>query len=171
MPPEVFLSYARADGETLAADLRQRLAREAPDIVVKYDRLFLGGGRDWWKQVAEAIEGVHFLVLLMTPAALASGNVQKEWRHARQQGVCVYPAKKTQNPPDFAKMPRWMSRAHFWPLLLAACALYKARKTVAAGQSAMTQTASVQVFCAIERQIPCMDGRRFGELVVSFAHD
>jgi len=26
MPPEVFLSYARADGEPLAADLPQRLA-------------------------------------------------------------------------------------------------------------------------------------------------
>src|SRR5579863_9391747 len=70
MPPEVFLSCARADGETLAADLRQRLAREAPDIVV------IEGGAGWWKRVAEAIDGVNFLVLLMTPAALASGNVQ-----------------------------------------------------------------------------------------------
>jgi hypothetical protein len=46
MPPDVFLSYPRADGETLAANLRQRLAREAPDIVVKYDRLCLEGGAD-----------------------------------------------------------------------------------------------------------------------------
>jgi hypothetical protein len=34
MPPKAFLSYARADGETLAADLRQFLTREAPDMLV-----------------------------------------------------------------------------------------------------------------------------------------
>jgi hypothetical protein len=95
--PEVFLSYARADGELQAADLRQRLAQEAPDIVVKYDRLFLEGGRDWWRQVAEAIKDVHFLLLLMTPAALASGNVEKEWRHARQRVSASIPSK-TPNP-------------------------------------------------------------------------
>ena len=114
--PEVFLSYARDDGEPLAADLRLRLAKDAPDIVVKYDRLFLEGGRDWWKQVAEAIEHVDFLLLLMTPAALASGNVEKEWRHARRQGVCVYPVKDPRNPTDFQKMPRWMGKFHCFDL-------------------------------------------------------
>jgi hypothetical protein len=110
--PAVFLSYARADGELLAADLRQLLAKEAPDIIVKYDRLFLEGGRDWWIQVAKAIEDVDFLLLLMTPAALASGNIEKEWRHARQQGVCVYPIKDPKSAPDFRKMPHWMGRSH-----------------------------------------------------------
>jgi len=122
--PEVFLSYARADGERLAAELRQRLAKEAPDIVVKYDRLFLEGGRNWWNQVAEAIEKVQFLLLLMTPAALDSGNVEKEWRHARRRGVCVYPVKDPKSPIDFEKLPRWMWQAHChdlekeWPTLL-----------------------------------------------------
>jgi hypothetical protein len=110
--PAVFLSYARADGELLAADLRQLLAKEAPDIIVKYDRLFLEGGRDWWIQVAKAIEDVDFLLLLMTPAALASGNIEKEWRHARQQGVCAYPIKDPKSAPDFRKMPHWMGRSH-----------------------------------------------------------
>ena len=123
---EVFLSYARADGEAKAAELRERLAREASDIVIKQDRLFLEGGVGWWKQITDAIDSVEFLVLLMTPAALASGNVQKEWRYARQQGVCAYPVK---GAPDaelqFEKMPRWMSKAHFydldkeWPTFLA----------------------------------------------------
>ena len=53
----------------------------------------------------------------MTPAALASGNVQKEWRYARQQGVCVYPVKGAPDPDlHFANMPRWMSKAHFFDL-------------------------------------------------------
>ena len=124
--PGVFLSYARTDGETRAAELRERLAREAPDILIKQDRLLLEGGVGWWKQITDAIDSVEFLILLMTPAAIASGNVEKEWRYARQQGVCVYPVK---GAPDaelqFAKMPRWMSKAHFydldkeWPTFLA----------------------------------------------------
>jgi hypothetical protein len=40
----VFLSYARADGEERAAALRERLGREAPDIEIKQDRLFLERG-------------------------------------------------------------------------------------------------------------------------------
>jgi WD40 repeat protein len=124
--PGVFLSYARKDGETLAAGLRTRLTREAPDILIQQDRLSLEGGTGWWKQITEAIDSVEFLILLMTPAALASGNVQKEWRYARQQGVCVYPVKGAPDPDlHFASMPRWMSKSHFydldkeWPTFLA----------------------------------------------------
>jgi TIR domain len=115
--PGVFLSYARKDGEAFAAWLRQRLAHEAPDIVIKQDRLFLEGGIGWWKQITDAIDSVEFLVLVMTPAAIESGNVQREWRYARQQGVCVYPVK---GAPDaelrFEKMPRWMSKAQSFDL-------------------------------------------------------
>jgi hypothetical protein len=56
----VFLSYARADGETRAAELRERLAFEAPDIEIKQDRLVLEGGVGWWKQIAAAIDSVEF---------------------------------------------------------------------------------------------------------------
>ncbi len=122
--PRVFLSYARADGELRAAALRERLAREASDIVIRQDRRFLEGGIGWWKQVTDAIDSVDFLILVMTPAALASGNVQKEWRYARQQGVCVYPIKGTTKLPS-SQMPRWMNKAHVfdldaeWPSFLA----------------------------------------------------
>ncbi len=115
--PRVFLSYARADGEIRTDEIRKRLAREAGDIVVQQDRLLLEGGIGWWKQITDSIDSVDFLILVMTPAAVTSGNVQKEWRYARQQGVCVYPVKAA---PDgelpFAQMPRWMSKAHFFDL-------------------------------------------------------
>ena len=79
--------------------------------------MFLEGGIGWWKQITEAIDSVEFLILIVTPASIASGNVQKEWRYARQEGVCVYPVK---GAPDselqFAKMPRWMGKAHFFDL-------------------------------------------------------
>jgi hypothetical protein len=52
----------------------------------------------------------------MTPAALASDVTAREWRAARQRGVCVFPV---QGPGfDFAdpRLPRWMARAHFYAL-------------------------------------------------------
>jgi len=94
----VFLSYARKDGEQFAANLRERLSEKTPDIVIKQDRILLEGGIGWWKQLADAIDSVEFLVLLMTPSAMRSENVRKEWRYARQQGVCVYPVKAAPTP-------------------------------------------------------------------------
>jgi len=102
------------------------LLAKPPTSLIRQDRNLLEGGIGWWKQITEAIDSVEFLILVMTPAAIESGNVQKEWRYARQQGVCVYPVK---GAPDaelqFGRMPRWMSKAHFfdltkeWPTFLA----------------------------------------------------
>ncbi len=89
--PRVFLSYARTDGEPFATELRQRL--EAEHIPLWQDRVGLEGGKDWWLQITEALDTVEFMVLVMTPAAMDSETVRKEWRYARQQGVCVYPIK------------------------------------------------------------------------------
>ena len=89
--PRVFISYARSDGEPFATDLRQRLLAE--HIPLWQDRVGMEGGRDWWQQITEALDQVEFMVLVMTPAAMQSPMVRKEWRYARQQGVCVYPVK------------------------------------------------------------------------------
>ena len=115
--PGVFLSYARTDGEVPAADIRERLTREAPDIEIKQDRLFLEGGIGFWPQIEKAIDSVEFLILVMTPGAIRSGAVQREWRYAREVGVCVYPVKGAPDPGlQFPCMPRWMSKAHFYDL-------------------------------------------------------
>ena len=89
--PRVYISYARSDGEPFATQLRQRL--EAEHIPLWQDRVGLEGGKDWWLQITEALDKVEFLVLVMTPAAMQSETVRKEWQYARQQGVCVYPVK------------------------------------------------------------------------------
>jgi hypothetical protein len=107
--PRVFISYARADGEPFATQLRKRL--EAEQIPLWQDRVRLEGGKDWWLQITEALDVVEFLVLVMTPAAMNSETVRKEWRYARQQGVCVYPVKGVPDL-DFASLPHWMSSAH-----------------------------------------------------------
>jgi len=111
--PRVFLSYARSDGEQFAAQLRQRL--QAEHIPLWQDRVGMEGGRDWWLQITEALDVVEFMVLVMTPAAMQSETVRKEWRYARQQGVCVYPVKGEADL-DFNSLPHWMRSAHFYDL-------------------------------------------------------
>lgn len=109
----VFISYARSDGEAFAARLRERL--EAEGVRLWQDRVGLEGGRDWWLQITEALDRVEFMVLVMTPNALGSDTVKKEWRYARQQGVCVYPVKGS-GALDFGSLPRWMRDVHFYDL-------------------------------------------------------
>ncbi len=79
--PRVFLSYARSDGERFAAQLRHRL--EAEHIPLWQDHVGMEGGRDWWQQITEALDKVGFMVLVMTPSAMGSEMVRKEWRYAR----------------------------------------------------------------------------------------
>jgi WD40 repeat protein len=111
--PRVFISYARSDGEQFATALRRALQRQ--NIPLWQDRVAMEGGRDWWLQIEEALNKVKFMVMVMTPNALTSPIVKKEWRYARQRGVCVYPVKGAPNL-DFASLPRWMRDAHFYDL-------------------------------------------------------
>jgi len=115
--PNVFISYARQDSDAFATKLRKRLETEHPEITLWQDRARMEGGVGWWKQITEALDKVQFLILVMTPGALHSAVSRKEWRYARQQGVCVYPVKGVPDTElDWANMPRWMSKAHFFDL-------------------------------------------------------
>jgi WD40 repeat protein len=109
----VFISYARSDGEEFADRLRQRL--ESEGIPLWQDRVGMEGGRDWWLQITEALDQVEFMTLVITPKALKSDTVRKEWRYARQQGVCVYPIKGAPDL-DFESLPHWMRSAHFYDI-------------------------------------------------------
>jgi WD40 repeat protein len=122
----VFISYARSDGEAAAKALHDRLAADAPGVPSWLDRNELEGGIGWWNQIEQELERAEFLVLVMTPAAMRSENTRREWRCARQRGVCVYPVKAAVDAElDFAALPGWMARAHFydltheWPKLVA----------------------------------------------------
>ncbi|HMF94705.1 MAG TPA: NB-ARC domain-containing protein [Vicinamibacterales bacterium] len=110
-----FISYARDDGEQFAHDLRDRLTTEQPEITLWRDRERMEGGADWWLQIQQAIEKVSFLILVMTPASMKSEVVRREWRYARQQGVCVVPVK-TDPKQDFSNAPGWMKSKHFFDL-------------------------------------------------------
>ena len=122
----VFISYARSDGEAAARALHHRLAAEAPDVETWLDRFDIEGGVGWWRQIDEALDRAEYLLLVMTPAAMRSENTRREWRSAKQKGVCVYPVKAAPDPElDFSALPLWMKKAHFydpeleWPKLVA----------------------------------------------------
>lgn len=109
--PRIFLSYARSDGSQLAAKLRERLNAEA--LSLWQDLTSMEGGRDWWEQIRRAIEHVDHLILVITPNAIKSEYVGKEWRYARQKGVCVIPVFEG-DEPNFTALPqRWMRDTHF----------------------------------------------------------
>lgn len=112
----VFISYARKDGEAFANELRERLKKDAPDIPVWQDRQEIEGGVGWWRQIEEALERVEFLVIVMTDAVLQSEITRKEWRYARQQGVCVYPVKGPGFDFSDPRLTRWMKKAHIYDL-------------------------------------------------------
>lgn len=114
--PRIFISYSRKDGEDFATRLRHRLTDASPDLTLWQDRDQMEGGKDWWAQIEAALNAVEYMVLVATPEAMASKIVAKEWRYARQQGVCVFPVKVPASPLDFDSLPRWMRDVHFYDL-------------------------------------------------------
>ena len=109
--PRIFISYARRDGKQLAHTIRRRLSDEH-GFSLWQDLPDMEGGKDWWRQITEAIEHVEYLVLVMTEAAVRSPVVRDEWRYARQHGVCVLPVLGAPDL-DFSQLTGWMRRAHF----------------------------------------------------------
>ena len=105
-PKDIFVSYSRTDADfarQLAADL------DALSFTLWRDRSDMQIGDDWWLQIEAAIKGSQNMVLIMSPAALASPTVRKEWRYARHQGTRVLPV--IARDIDFGAVPRWMKTA------------------------------------------------------------
>ena len=80
-PPYVFISYASADRERVLP-LVDRL--EAAGVKTWIDRDGIHGGANYAQEIAEAIKDAALLVLMASPASLASRNVKQEmalgWR-------------------------------------------------------------------------------------------
>ena len=100
---------------------------EAPDIRVWQDRPEIEGGVGWWRQIEDALERVEFLVIVMTPGVLASEVTRKEWRAARQSGVCVFPVKGPGFAFDSPRLPVDEPRTH----LRSGCAVGDIRRASA----------------------------------------
>jgi hypothetical protein len=111
--PRVFISYARADGEDFAEDLSSRIT--SAGIPVWRDREGMRGGQDWWEQIDTVLSQVEFVAVVMTPGAVESEIVRKEWHLARERGVCVFPVIAS-DKLLWSEMPVWMRRGHCYDL-------------------------------------------------------
>jgi len=103
---QIFISYARRDGRDLAAGLRQMLASQQFDIW--QDVVAMGGGDEWWPQIAHAIEHAGCMVLILTDGALESQVVRREWVHARRAGTPILPVVFDEDV--LARAPQWVKK-------------------------------------------------------------
>ena len=113
----MFISYSRTDIAS-ARQLRDNLL--AVGLAVWHDLKDIGAGQ-WWSQIEDAIVGrnsVEHVVLIVSPIALASKIVEREWKIARREGKTV----STVIPPqykdsiDFKNLAGWMRAEHFYDL-------------------------------------------------------
>jgi WD40 repeat protein len=111
--PRIFISYAHSDGEDIAQ--RVMTLAEGHGLSPGLDKVGLVGGEDWWRQAAQILDHAEHRVLILTPDALGSKNVEKEWAYAREHRVEVSPVRAA-SVLDTSVWPRWMRAAHYYNL-------------------------------------------------------
>jgi hypothetical protein len=87
-PLSLFISYSRTDSafvDRLEADLK------ACNFYIWVDRRKLEGGQDWMDELQNAIDRCHVLLVVLSPEAMASKYVRREYRYADQQGKLIIP--------------------------------------------------------------------------------
>ncbi|GAB4529942.1 MAG: hypothetical protein OHK0046_50230 [Anaerolineae bacterium] len=76
---QIFVTYAREDWETVVAPLVHSLYEAK--IGVWVDQYLIEGSNDWFVAVQQARLECYLLVVVVSPRALESDAVQKNWRH------------------------------------------------------------------------------------------
>jgi hypothetical protein len=94
-----FISYSRAQfywAESIAFALRQKGVR------VWFDTQHLLSGTDWEKGIQQGLQSSSELILIASPAALASDYVKQEWRTASAAGkrILVLLVETVDLPPE-----------------------------------------------------------------------
>lgn len=115
----IFISYARVDARQ-ANQVMQVLA--AWGCATWMDRKQLGGGQNWTAELERAIEESAALVLVLTPDALRSPMVRREYQQALRCNIPVALVEYrpvTTLPPELAHVPRidMRQRLHSFPRL------------------------------------------------------
>jgi formylglycine-generating enzyme required for sulfatase activity len=86
--PQVFISYSRKDlafVRDLAADL------QAAGLEVWWDLSGIKGGDEWERKITEAIKRSEYMIVVLTPEAVDSRWVRKEYLRAEQTGLKIIP--------------------------------------------------------------------------------
>lgn len=84
----IFISYSHSDNDfvdQLEADLRQQ------GFATWMDRRRLAGGHKWRRELQDAIDRSHVLLVVLSPEAIASEYVQTEYGYATDEGKIVIP--------------------------------------------------------------------------------
>ena len=84
----VFISYSRAD-EVFARRLATDLDRLGADVWIDVDDI--PPGVNWSTAIQQGLDTCEALVLIVSPDALASKNVEDEWQYVRDEGKPVIP--------------------------------------------------------------------------------
>ncbi len=110
----VFVSYSRRDLHA-ALQFAGLLEEEGLDPWLDLERLTPGS--DWNQEIEEAIDGAAALVVLASPAAVASVQVAREWQRAQQSGTPVRVAvfRRATLPAGLAGAPSADLRRRFEP--------------------------------------------------------
>jgi len=116
--PPLFISYSHADSDfvdRLDADLRNQGWN--PWV----DRHGLVGGLRWRRELQEAVESAQILLIVLSPDAIASQNVQIEYDYALELGKLIVPVYYRQcNIPMELRAIQWIDFRHSYEQGLAA---------------------------------------------------
>lgn len=104
--PSIFLSYARADGQDAAKRLRSEL--EQAGFQIWRDIEDMQGGQAWKDQLRQALRTVDVVIVLLTPAAVASKYVEWEWENALTLEKRVIPLLRLP-----CEVPEELQRLHY----------------------------------------------------------
>lgn len=104
-PARVFLSYARTDA-AFATRLANSLLKQHIDVWLDVYRL--EAGRSWARQIGEALDFCQVMLVVLSPASVASENVEDEWNYYLDQKK---PTLAVLHQP--CKVPYRLSKLHF----------------------------------------------------------
>lgn len=105
--PDAFLSYSRRD-RAVADELIALLAEAGKDVWV--DREDIPAASRWRDELARAIDLADAVIVLLTPAWLASENCRQEFDHAEAAGKRILPvlAEPVEDPPAALSALQWI---------------------------------------------------------------
>ena len=95
--PEIFLSYARSDGEFVRR-LVTALERRGKDVWVDWDDIRKSA--DWWPMVEAGIESARTVVAVISPEFAKSEWCAAEIRHARENEKRLIPIVRSSVSPE-----------------------------------------------------------------------
>jgi predicted ATPase len=143
-PPSIFISYAHADSsfvDRLEADLRQ----QGFDPWV--DRQRLVGGQRWRRELQEAVKGAQVLLIVLSPNAIASPNVQIEYDYVLDRGKVVIPLYYREcDMPMELRAIQWIDFRHSYEQGVAALlqALRRQPELATPSSSSLQSTSNLQ---------------------------